>query len=138
MTVRYRHISNASLLETVIDAATLPSQTSWHCALFYYQEDRVNRSIIVTDELMFIIIISRASEILFSFADLKLLERNTTSQYSRDDLFAMLITVRRNLGIFQHHDGVTGTARDHVVNDYGRKYIQKRNFHSHSLLFYLY
>jgi alpha-mannosidase II len=67
----------------------------------------------------------RASEILFSVANVKMLEKSTRSQFPKDNLYKKLVQARRNLGIFQHHDGVTGTAKDHVVNDYGLKYLKK-------------
>ena len=63
----------------------------------------------------------RASEILFSHANIKALEQKTTPPFPKDNLFTQLVKARRNLGVFQHHDGVTGTSKDHVVNDYGLK-----------------
>lgn len=42
-------------------------------------------------------------------------------------IFEKLVTARRALSLFQHHDGVTGTAKDHVVLDYGQKMIDALN-----------
>ena len=64
----------------------------------------------------------RASEIIYSLAHVKTFEQKSDNQFPNKDLFNLLVKARRNLGVFQHHDGVTGTAKDHVVNDYGLKY----------------
>lgn len=36
----------------------------------------------------------------------------------------MLINARRELALFQHHDGIAGTAKTHVMQDYARRLFE--------------
>lgn len=63
----------------------------------------------------------RAAELLFSLAW-------STKHSSSDWLLApesgftkLLSDARRSLSLFQHHDAITGTAKEHVVEDYAKK-----------------
>eukprot|EP00049_Salpingoeca_infusionum_P002863 m.60599 g.60599 ORF g.60599 m.60599 type:complete len:1171 (+) comp11829_c0_seq2:109-3621(+) len=67
----------------------------------------------------------RGAEILFSLAQSGAVSHPMT--HSDADLFARLTNARRALGLFQHHDGITGTAKDHVVVDYGNRMIKGIN-----------
>ncbi|KJH43057.1 glycosyl hydrolase family 38 protein [Dictyocaulus viviparus] len=58
----------------------------------------------------------RAAEISFSLSSMM-------GKKATNTVFSKLVLARRALSLFQHHDGVTGTARDHVVIDYGTKML---------------
>jgi len=56
----------------------------------------------------------RATEILFSVA-------NILAGTGSADPIEDLQYARRNLALFQHHDAITGTAKDFVVRDYAQR-----------------
>jgi len=64
----------------------------------------------------------RAGEVLYSLA-LAAAHHSQGSQFPYKELMERCVSARRHLGLFQHHDGITGTARDFVVEDYGTKLV---------------
>uniref|UniRef100_A0A915DEW7 Alpha-mannosidase n=1 Tax=Ditylenchus dipsaci TaxID=166011 RepID=A0A915DEW7_9BILA len=68
----------------------------------------------------------RTADILFSLANQKRqLSKNSVLNAGKEDdhsffsMFTQLVDARRALSLFQHHDGVAGTAKDFVMQDYG-------------------
>ena len=70
----------------------------------------------------------RSSELLSTIAWIK-----GYDHIIEDKMASRLDVARRWHSIFQHHDGVTGTARDHVVIDYAQKMIVALNNSAHIL-----
>ncbi|XP_059214046.1 alpha-mannosidase 2 [Centropristis striata] len=70
----------------------------------------------------------RATEILFSLALAEMRrfrgDGRLPEGFPASEHFGRLTAGRRSLALFQHHDAVTGTARDPVVVDYGTRLFQ--------------
>uniref|UniRef100_A0A8D3E9A1 mannosyl-oligosaccharide 1,3-1,6-alpha-mannosidase n=1 Tax=Scophthalmus maximus TaxID=52904 RepID=A0A8D3E9A1_SCOMX len=64
----------------------------------------------------------RGAEILYSLAVANARHVGMDGRYPVSD-YALLVDARRTVGLFQHHDAITGTAKENVVVDYGTKMI---------------
>ena len=71
---------------------------------------------------MFCFVFWRAAEIIFSLAESHS-RHHGSSSFAVEQLYGLLTDARRNLGLFQHHDGITGTAKDFVVVDYATRHV---------------
>ncbi|KAL2300890.1 hypothetical protein Nmel_013784 [Mimus melanotis] len=60
----------------------------------------------------------RGAEILYSLALAHARRSGADGRYPLSD-YALLTNARRNLGLFQHHDAIAGTAKEAVAVDYG-------------------
>ncbi|XP_026068253.1 alpha-mannosidase 2-like [Carassius auratus] len=67
----------------------------------------------------------RAAEVLYSLTLANIQKYGQPNNYPAVDNYKLMTEARRNLGLFQHHDAITGTGKDWVVVDYGT-----RLFHS--------
>uniref|UniRef100_A0A8C3LC85 Alpha-mannosidase n=1 Tax=Chrysolophus pictus TaxID=9089 RepID=A0A8C3LC85_CHRPC len=65
----------------------------------------------------------RGAELLFSLALAHARRAGADSRYPLSD-YSLLSSARRNLGLFQHHDAITGTAKEAVVVDYGVRCVR--------------
>jgi len=64
---------------------------------------------------------SRAAEILFSLAMASIKHSGKPTDFPALENYKLLSEARKNLGLFQHHDAITGTGKDWVVVDYGTR-----------------
>ncbi|XP_048886502.1 alpha-mannosidase 2x isoform X2 [Brienomyrus brachyistius] len=65
----------------------------------------------------------RVAEILYSLAVAHARHLGMEGRYPVSD-YAHLTDARRNVGLFQHHDAITGTAKENVVIDYGARLLR--------------
>ncbi|XP_062847321.1 alpha-mannosidase 2x isoform X2 [Trichomycterus rosablanca] len=64
----------------------------------------------------------RSAEILYSLAVAHARHAGMESRYPISD-YTLLTDARRNVGLFQHHDAIAGTAKEAVFIDYGTRLL---------------
>lgn len=75
---------------------------------------------------------SRAAEIIYALGWSS--NRGSTSDWllsPQAGFSKMLRDSRRSLSLMQHHDGIAGTSRDNVMEDYARKMLDGINYSQH-------
>uniref|UniRef100_A0AAR2IX91 Alpha-mannosidase n=1 Tax=Pygocentrus nattereri TaxID=42514 RepID=A0AAR2IX91_PYGNA len=65
----------------------------------------------------------RGAEILYSLAVAHARHAGMEGRYPTSD-YSLLTDARRNIGLFQHHDAIAGTAKEAVVIDYGTRLLR--------------
>ncbi|XP_060932125.1 alpha-mannosidase 2x isoform X2 [Limanda limanda] len=65
----------------------------------------------------------RGAEILYSLAVANARHVGMEGRYPVSD-YALLVDARQSVALFQHHDAITGTAKENVVVDYGTKLLR--------------
>ncbi|XP_064460633.1 alpha-mannosidase 2-like [Ornithodoros turicata] len=64
----------------------------------------------------------RAAEIIYSVARPYLAQAGMPELAARMDAdYVFLVQARDSLGLFQHHDAITGTSKENVMSDYGSR-----------------
>ncbi|KAJ8963437.1 hypothetical protein NQ318_018917 [Aromia moschata] len=82
---------------------------------FYKRMDRVLLSYI------------RSAEVIYALAHLSKKPGSSWIVDKENGLGKLISNARLALSLFQHHDGITGTAKDYVVVDYGKKMLSAIN-----------
>jgi alpha-mannosidase II len=64
----------------------------------------------------------RTAEILFSISNIIQAKSYAKVSHNKsNELYGMLLSARKNVSLFQHHDAITGTSSQFVVLDYNKK-----------------